>query len=187
MANMTKGRCIGILIIAALMYAVLMVMLLFINGAIMVMTLMATILAIVYLWRFRPQTFAFMSCLRKREKVIPDMDQFVNKEVFLSDLVLCSVGAVKTHTIALNRKQLLIGVAEGCDIVLPRDAGVSRVHAKIFFNEEDRQFYIQDQGSSNGTYLNGVRLRKDSPKILCKGDELRFATATYAVKSAYYQ
>ncbi|MBR2942905.1 MAG: FHA domain-containing protein [Clostridia bacterium] len=115
------------------------------------------------------------------------MSECMNKEVFLSDLVLCSVNAPKEQRIPLNRKKLIIGVAEGCDMVLPRDAGVSRVHAKIYFNEEDRQFYVQDQGSSNGTYLNEVRLRKDTPKILYKGDSLRFATAMYTIKSAYYQ
>lgn len=184
---MTKGRCIGFLVIASMMYVVLLAMLLFINAGLMIVVIMGTALAIAGLWRFRPQTFSFMHCLRRQEKVVPSMDEFVNKEVFLSDLMLCSVDAVKAHTIPLNRKKLIIGVAEGCDIVLPRDAGVSRVHAKIYFNEKDRQFYVQDQGSSNGTYLNEVRLRKDSPKILCKGDTLRFATATYAVKSAYYQ
>lgn len=184
---MTKGRCIGILAIAAVIYAALLAMLLFINVGLMLVVLMLSILCAACLWRFRPQTFAFMRCLKKQQEAMPDMSDCINKEVFLSDLLLCSSNALKEHTIALNRKKLLIGVAEGCDIVLPRDAGVSRVHAKIYFNEQDHQFYVQDQGSSNGTFLNDMRLRKDTPKILCKGDTLRFATAVYTVKSAYYQ
>lgn len=184
---MTKGRCIGILVVVGVLYAALLAMLLFINPVLMAVVLMLSVLTVACLWRFKPKTFAFMDCLKPQKTQLPDMSECMNKEVFLSDLLLCSVNAPKEQKIALNRKKLLIGVAEGCDMVLPRDAGVSRVHAKVYFNEEDRQFYVQDQGSSNGTFLNGVRLRKDTPRILCKGDNLRFATAVYTVKSAYYQ
>ena len=51
------------------------------------------------------------------------------------------------------------------------EGGVSRRHARIFFQEEG--FYVEDLGSTNGTYLNGLRLAPYSPHILKEGDELR--------------
>lgn len=51
------------------------------------------------------------------------------------------------------------------------EGGVSRRHARIFFQND--QFYIEDLGSTNGTYLNGVRLDPYSPRPLGEGDELR--------------
>ncbi|MCS7251407.1 MAG: FHA domain-containing protein [Anaerolineae bacterium] len=51
------------------------------------------------------------------------------------------------------------------------EGGVSRRHARIFF--QNNQFYIEDLGSTNGTYLNGTRLDPYSPRPLGDGDELR--------------
>ncbi|WP_376792710.1 FHA domain-containing protein [Thermoflexus sp.] len=51
------------------------------------------------------------------------------------------------------------------------EGGVSRRHARIFFQAD--RFYIEDLGSTNGTYLNGVRLEPYSPCPLGDGDELR--------------
>jgi pSer/pThr/pTyr-binding forkhead associated (FHA) protein len=48
-----------------------------------------------------------------------------------------------------------IGRNPSCDIHLENPA-VSRSHAKIY--REDWRFYVEDMGSSNGTFLNGARL-----------------------------
>lgn len=56
-----------------------------------------------------------------------------------------------------------IGRAEGNDIVLIH-ASISRFHAEIF--EEEDSFYIKDNNSKNGTYLNGVLTSKGELKNL---------------------
>lgn len=50
------------------------------------------------------------------------------------------------------------------------DRGVSREHATLHI-EGDRIF-VTDLGSTNGTFLNGLRLRAHTPTAIRKGDEL---------------
>ena len=52
-----------------------------------------------------------------------------------------------------------------------KDASVSKEHSLIFFNGY-QDWMIKDLGSTNGTYLNGVRIRKEV--ILRSNDEIRF-------------
>jgi hypothetical protein len=48
--------------------------------------------------------------------------------------------------------------------------GVSRLHAVL--KKEEDQVYVMDLGSSNGTYLNGVRLKPNESQVLNHGDIL---------------
>lgn len=52
------------------------------------------------------------------------------------------------------------------------EKGVSRIHAAI--ERSDDVLTLIDMGSSNGTHLNGQRLRPDQPRVLRDGDEVRF-------------
>ncbi|MFZ4816219.1 MAG: FHA domain-containing protein [Phototrophicaceae bacterium] len=49
--------------------------------------------------------------------------------------------------------------------------GVSRKHARIMLFEQE--LVVQDNGSANGTFLNGVRLAPHQATRLHDGDELR--------------
>lgn len=49
--------------------------------------------------------------------------------------------------------------------------GVSRKHCVILF--QDRSLVVQDYGSANGTFLNGVRLPPHNPHTVSDGDEIR--------------
>lgn len=51
------------------------------------------------------------------------------------------------------------------------EAKISRKHARIFL--QDGEYYIEDLGSLNGTYVNrGPRLLPGSPQVLAAGDEI---------------
>lgn len=50
------------------------------------------------------------------------------------------------------------------------DRGVSRHHAQIHM--EGDKVYITDTGSTNGTFLKGVRLEANTPTTLQKGNEI---------------
>ncbi|MBX3081362.1 MAG: FHA domain-containing protein, partial [Anaerolineae bacterium] len=51
-------------------------------------------------------------------------------------------------------------------------AGVSRRHARLFVH--DRGLYIQDLGSTNGTFINEHQLQPESPYRLHDGDVIDF-------------
>lgn len=80
----------------------------------------------------------------------------------------------------LNEDRLVVGRAvDLAQIVLP-DRSVSGAHAVVTrtAGEADPSFSIQDLGSRNGTYLNGVRLESSVPHPLRGGDRLEMGETT---------
>jgi hypothetical protein len=68
----------------------------------------------------------------------------------------------------LDKPELLIGRELVNDIVIS-DADVSRKHARLL--QQGEGWLVEDLASTNGTYVNGVRL--SAPQILQPGDTLR--------------
>lgn len=64
-----------------------------------------------------------------------------------------------------------------CDVIID-DQRVSRLHASIV-EKEDGKFYIKDEGSSGGTYVNRRKLRVNDLVELNHGDVINFNTVTY--------
>ena len=62
-----------------------------------------------------------------------------------------------------------VGRAAGCHIALPDDTFVSQLHARVF--ERSGQVYVEDLGSTNGTYVNGHRVSAPTP--MHRGDSLQ--------------
>jgi pSer/pThr/pTyr-binding forkhead associated (FHA) protein len=69
----------------------------------------------------------------------------------------------------LDQSLTTLGRDATAAIVLP-DESVSRLHAQIL--RQQTGLYLTDLDSSNGTYLNGVRI--GAPALIGNGDELRF-------------
>lgn len=57
----------------------------------------------------------------------------------------------------LGEGEVTIGRSPACRLRLP-SKNVSRKHARIFFRNDE--YYIEDLGSTNGTYVNGIRVVK---------------------------
>ena len=64
------------------------------------------------------------------------------------------------RTLRLDGSRLRIGRDPDCEIHLPSDPTVSRVHAVI---RRERGWEITDNGSRNGTVVNGRRVSEPTP------------------------
>lgn len=102
----------------------------------------------------------------------------------LGGQLILFVGEAKTRLVVnwLGRTSLAIGRSvpkanRVPDVDLAQfgadDAGVSRLHAVL--SVQDGQLFIEDAGSANGTWVNGVRLSKGERKTLVDGNELMLA------------
>ena len=60
-----------------------------------------------------------------------------------------------------------------------RDQGVSRCHAALYRTRHT--VFIVDLNSSNGTYLNGIKLVPDQPRLLREGDEVHLASMHFRI------
>lgn len=65
--------------------------------------------------------------------------------------------------------ELTVGRAPGCQVSLEGDSYVSQLHARVF--TRDGQLYVEDLGSTNGTYLN--RKKVSGPMLVRRGDRLQ--------------
>ena len=85
------------------------------------------------------------------------------------------VSADGTQEFALKSGENLIG-REGADVLLTHNS-ISRKHAKITI--ADGKSYIEDLGSTNGTYVNGNRINQGEKPELVDGCELVFGSSTF--------
>ena len=86
-----------------------------------------------------------------RKKLIGEIP--IKQQVFL-EIIGRSEG---NEVIELGEGEVIIGRSPSCRLRLPSD-NVSRKHARIFFRNDE--YYIEDLGSTNGTYVNGIRVVK---------------------------
>jgi pSer/pThr/pTyr-binding forkhead associated (FHA) protein len=75
------------------------------------------------------------------------------------------------------RGRLVIGRGDDCDLVLD-EPEMSRKHAMIEVRQND--IYLRDLGSTNGTYVNGVKVRDAA---LFTGDQLAFDRNRFLIEA----
>jgi len=76
----------------------------------------------------------------------------------------------------LDRDWLVIGRGRGADLVI-HEPTISRAHVAVGFRENG--FFVQDLGSTNGTFLNGSRRERAS---LSDGDEIQMGRLLLRVR-----
>lgn len=81
------------------------------------------------------------------------------------------------RTYPMTAEPLSIGRADACQVVLA-DTYASQMHARIF--PKDGSWFVEDLGSTNGTYLN--RAKVTSPSEIGPGDEIRIGKTTLEVR-----
>src|SRR6185295_9099568 len=73
-------------------------------------------------------------------------------------------------SITLDSPMIVIGRGEGSEVRLP-DPSVSHRHATL--RQRGSEYILVDEGSTNGTYMGGVKLGALAPRILKHGDLAR--------------
>ena len=84
-------------------------------------------------------------------------------------LTIAQPSSLRGRRFELSGPELTIGRATGCHISLPDDTFASTLHARVF--TQGGAAYVEDLGSTNGTYLNGMRLAE--PAVLRPSDQLQ--------------
>ncbi len=84
-------------------------------------------------------------------------------------------GPYAGQVFALTAANTAVGRETTCDIVLSADTTISRTHARLI--NEGGNFVVYDNGSSNGTFVNGMQL--SSPVALAPGDIVQFGGSKF--------
>jgi pSer/pThr/pTyr-binding forkhead associated (FHA) protein len=78
----------------------------------------------------------------------------------------------------LQGPNMVLGREAGCDVVLSADSTVSRMHARLV--NEGGALIVYDNGSSNGTFVNGLRV--NAPVQLASGDVVQFGSSKFRLE-----
>jgi pSer/pThr/pTyr-binding forkhead associated (FHA) protein len=65
--------------------------------------------------------------------------------------------------------EMTMGRAGGCQVAIPEDTFASQIHARIF--NRDGQTWVEDLGSTNGTFVNRSRVTAAVP--VQRGDQVQ--------------
>ena len=84
-------------------------------------------------------------------------------------MLLIRNGGFEGMSYEITAEETLIGRNPTTDITL-LDEGISREHALIVYDAEDDTYTIEDLQSTNGTKVNGKRVRSS---LLADGDDLQ--------------
>lgn len=84
-------------------------------------------------------------------------------------------GLAEGASYSLTEMGIHMGRADECDLVLPSQ-NVSRKHARVFIYQNEP--YVQDLGSRNGLFVNGVRVQQQG---LQNGDTLTMGEFVFRV------
>jgi pSer/pThr/pTyr-binding forkhead associated (FHA) protein len=73
-------------------------------------------------------------------------------------------------SLTFDGDRIVIGRSDGCDVRLP-DPSVSLRHASL--RAQGSSFVLVDEGSTNGTWVGGVKLATHTPRLVRTGDLVR--------------
>ncbi|KAA8910900.1 kinase-like domain-containing protein [Sphaerosporella brunnea] len=90
--------------------------------------------------------------------------------------LMVSIRGQPTQEITLHKKDLLVGRANYCDIIIPHRSCSHRQFRlyATFFDEGTTEplIYCEDQNSSNGTWINSHSIPPDTSVLLSHGDRI---------------
>lgn len=102
---------------------------------------------------------------------------FLEASIIKKENKLYGTNKGNKYHIDLTQLPCIIGKLAGSVDVVIKDKTISRIHAKLWKQEEE--IYVSDMNSTNGTFKNGLRLEPNEIAAIEPGDELRFGEMTF--------
>lgn len=82
--------------------------------------------------------------------------------------------------VLIDKDNMLLGKkADAVDAVIPFSSMISRKHCRII--RIDNSFYITDEGSKNGTFVNNIRVMQGQQCRIKQGDIVRLAESEFQI------
>lgn len=187
---MNRKQAISLLIAIIVPLAFLLVLLAIFSFPMMLFCVLLLVIAVAVIKTKFPDHYNMMvTALQKHKDDVPQHKQHsqtANKHINLqkAHMTLIEVNASNRKSIVINSNSFTIGRNPSCDLVLD-NRSVSNCHLTITYNETDKLCYVMDQ-STNGTFLNSEKLRKNQRHVLKQGDTLQIANIAYTVEYANY-
>ncbi len=100
-------------------------------------------------------------------------------EILTEGIRLCYRGDRSLSDIKIDHFPFYIGSDEHLADGRIEGEAISRMHAKILY--EEGNYFLQDENSTNGTFLNGYILAYHTPALLQNKDRILFASEPYSV------
>lgn len=183
------GRKIAVsILITVLIPAIFVFVLLFLFKLFWVIPfyLLAIIIAAGIVNRKRPE---FFRALRKPKKPslldLPKPAEFSHSSAKRrAYMMLVSISNAANQQITINSSPFVIGRASTSDFCIA-DGYVSSRHLVIEFNPESKLCYATDV-STNGSYLNSVRMQNNVRRPLHHGDTLQIAGLMFRVEYVHF-
>ena len=82
------------------------------------------------------------------------------------------------RSFSLPRTITVLGRREDCDLRIPLGE-VSRKHCRFIIDSDNNELRLEDLGSSNGTYHNGVRVQE---AVIQPGDAVQVGPVVFVVQ-----
>lgn len=92
-------------------------------------------------------------------------------------VLVCTAGELSGRRVFVPEGGIGVGRSSDNALVI-QDEGVSRYHARLLF--ENGSLWLQDAGSRNGVFVNGVRVT--GHKALKVGDSITIAQHTFELR-----
>ena len=144
-----------------------------VEEALLVLKILFLVLLYLFIWRIVRSAARDVSLPQESFVLAPGSVPGLGSEAAQFEagrlVVVKSPALEEGEELELDSSALLLGRGSGNDVDLGRDEYASTEHARI----EPRRdgVWLEDVGSTNGTYLNGIRLTR--PKRLTAGDVVR--------------
>jgi hypothetical protein len=143
-----------------------------VQEALLVLKVAFLVLLYLFIWRIVRSAARDVTMPQESFVLAPGSVPGLGEEPYVETgrlIVLTSPALGEGEKWELDSSPLTLGRGSQNDVQLDRDEFASSTHARI----EPRRdgVWVEDIGSTNGTYLNGIRLTR--PKRLAPGDILR--------------